>query len=147
MAFVVNKTKRGEEIMRRSAILSVTLMLTLPGCSYFSGGGGGCNVSNVDVDDLADRQEQKLKRYFMRGGRGMADISTLISETRSISARLKASGQRERANRFDSYIDVLTYGNRTIDESIRDAQRLVKNNDVSAEGESKLCNILNRVFP
>lgn len=128
----------------------------LSGCGYFSGSSSGCSCNNsggiggnnnVDIDDLADRQEQKLKRYFVSGGRGMADVSTLISETRAISYRLKADGQRERANKFDSYTDVLMYGNRTIDESIRDVQRLVKNDNVTAEGESKVCKILNKIFP
>jgi hypothetical protein len=31
----------------------------------------------------------------------------------------------KRANRFDSYIDVLTYGNRTVDESLDDVMRLI----------------------
>ncbi|MDR2106957.1 MAG: hypothetical protein LBO73_00290 [Holosporaceae bacterium] len=67
--------------------------------------------------------EQKLRQHF--SGKRMGDISTLISETRNISSRLKAAGMPERANTFDSYIDVLTYGHRTIDESLDDVMKLV----------------------
>lgn len=86
----------------------------------------GCRRNNCGVEDIANKHEIKLKRYFTYGRVDNTDVSTLISETRTISARLKASGMHKRANTFDSYIDVLTYGNRTIDESIRDVENLVK---------------------
>jgi hypothetical protein len=70
-----------------------------------------------------ERHEEKLRRHF--SGKRVGDISTLISETKSISYLLKRSGRRKRANQFDSYIDVLTYGNRTMDESLDDVMRLV----------------------
>jgi hypothetical protein len=69
----------------------------------------------------------RLRRHF-RGDR-VGDISTLISETRMISARLKEMNMWEEAKKFDSYIDVLTYGNNTIYESIRDVKELTQHND------------------
>jgi hypothetical protein len=68
--------------------------------------------------------ESKLRRHF--GGRREGDISTLIQETSILSARLKAAGMRQQANKFDSYVDVLTYGNNTIDESLDDVMTLVR---------------------
>jgi hypothetical protein len=68
--------------------------------------------------------EDKLCRHFE--GRRENDISTLIRETRALSAQLKAAGMRQQANKFDSYVDVLTYGNNTIDESLDDVMRLVR---------------------
>jgi hypothetical protein len=59
----------------------------------------------------------------------MGDVSTLIAETRAISAQLRRSCMKEQANKFDSYVDVLMYGNRTIDESLNDVMKLVKNGD------------------
>jgi hypothetical protein len=53
-------------------------------------------------------------------------VSTLISETRAISRRLKNAGMIDQANKFDSYTDVLMYGNNTIDESLHDVMELVK---------------------
>jgi hypothetical protein len=70
-----------------------------------------------------ERHEKKLRRHF--SGERVEDISTLISETKSISCQLKRSGRMREANRFDSYVDVLTYGNRTVDESLDDVMRLI----------------------
>ena len=130
--------------MKKSMLFSVVCFsILLSGCSYFSFGGGG----NPCVERLADRHEQKLKQYFTSGNKGNTDVSTLISETRMISQKLKAAGMKERANKFDSYIDVLTYGNKTIDESIKDVENLVRNKEGSNEGDSKVCRFLNSVFP
>ncbi|MDR2781788.1 MAG: hypothetical protein LBB21_05055 [Holosporaceae bacterium] len=85
----------------------------------------GCNNRTTGrVCPVADQHVEKLRRHFI--GEIVGDISTLISETRVISATLKQSGMSQQANRFDSYIDVLTYGNRTIDESLNDVMELVK---------------------
>jgi hypothetical protein len=84
---------------------------------------GCCEESQRCIN--AERHAEKLYRHF--SGRRGGDVSTLIMETRAISAQLKASGMYKQANSFDSYIDVLTYGNRTIDESLSDVMRLVKN--------------------
>jgi hypothetical protein len=50
----------------------------------------------------------------------------LITETRDISSKLKQAGLRQQANKFDSYTDVLMFGNNTLDESINDVMELVK---------------------
>ncbi|MDR1982873.1 MAG: hypothetical protein LBQ08_03705 [Holosporaceae bacterium] len=75
----------------------------------------------------AERHAEKLYRHF--SGKRAGDVSTLIMETRAVSAQLKASGMHKQANKFDSYIDVLMYGNKTIDESINDVIKLVKYHD------------------
>lgn len=69
---------------------------------------------------------------------GREDVSTLIRRTRAISTQLKARGMYGRANRFDSYIDVLMYGNRTLEESIRDVEDLVKTGQI---GQDSLSNV------
>jgi uncharacterized HAD superfamily protein len=74
---------------------------------------------------MAERHAEKLRRHFI--GERVEDVSTLIAETRAISYQLKKSCMKEQANKFDSYTDVLMYGNRTIDESIKDVMELVKN--------------------
>jgi hypothetical protein len=84
----------------------------------------GCCVESQKCI-VAEQHAEKLYRHF--SGRRMGDVSTLIVETRAISAQLKASGMYKQANKFDSYIDVLMYGNRTIDESLNDVMELVKN--------------------
>lgn len=129
--------------MKKNMLFSVVCFsIFLSGCSYFSFGGG-----NPCVEGIADRHEQKLKQYFTSGNKGSTDVSTLISETRTISQKLKAAGMKERANKFDSYIDVLTYGNKTIDESIKDVENLVRNKEGSSGSDSKVCRFLNKVFP
>ncbi len=129
--------------MKKDILFAVMcLSVLLSGCSYFSFGGG-----NSCIERLADRHEQKLRQYFTNGSKDNTDVSTLISETRAISRKLKAAGMKQRANRFDSYIDVLTYGNKTLDESIEDVENLVRNKEGSSEENSKVCSFLNRVFP
>ena len=120
-------------------VAAISFSILLSSCSFFGG--------NSRAEDLADRHEQKLRQYFTSGGKGNADVSTLISETREISRRLKAAGMNRRANRFDSYVDVLTYGNKTIDESIKDVENLVKGKGGIGSGDSKVCGVLNSVFP
>ncbi|MDR0632452.1 MAG: hypothetical protein LBF54_04440 [Holosporaceae bacterium] len=90
----------------------------------------GCFNKSTEICPVAQSHAEKLRRHFR--GEKTEDISTLISETRAISARLKQSCMKEQANKFDSYIDVLTYGNRTIDESLGDVMKLTKHkkNDV-----------------
>ena len=78
-----------------------------------------------DIENIAYRHEEKLRKYFLLG-RSTTDVSTLIAETRDISARLKRACLKERANKFDSYTDVLMYGNNTIDESLNDVMILTK---------------------
>ena len=128
--------------MKKRIFAVIGLLFLLSGCSYFSSNGG-----NSCLEGLADKHEQKLKQYFTNGNRGNIDISTLISETQVISKKLKAAGMKERANKFDSYIDVLTYGNKTIDESIKDVENLVRNKSCGRGKDSKVCSFLNSVFP
>lgn len=84
-----------------------------------------CRCSSDDIETIAEKHQAKLKRHFLSGDSSV-DISTLISETRNISARLKESGFKEKANKFDSYTDVLMFGNNTVDESINDVMKLIK---------------------
>jgi hypothetical protein len=93
------------------------ICLVVPSCS--------CNRNVVEKSPAAAQiLEDKLRRHFV--GRREGDISTLIQETSALSARLKAAGMRRQSNRFDSYVDVLTYGNNTIDESLDDVMMLVR---------------------
>ncbi len=129
--------------MKKGVLFSVVCFsVLLSGCSDFSFFEG-----NSCAENIADRHKQKLKQYFTNGGRGNTDVSTLIAETRKISQKLKAAGMKERANKFDSYIDVLTYGNKTIDESIKDVENLVRNKEGSHGENGKVCSFLNSVFP
>ena len=75
------------------------------------------------------RHEQKLRDHFI--GKGEFDVSTLISETKKISAYLKKNCRLAEANKFDSYIDVLMYGNHTIEESLNDVMKLIRLDDNS----------------
>jgi hypothetical protein len=115
--------------MKCKNFLFIALLLLLQACcecikpcckKYFD-----TNGSLIDVDTAARMQREKLRRHFIRHS-GPEDISTLISETRVVSDMLKRKGRIEEANKFDSYIDVLTFGNRTIDESLNDVMDLVK---------------------
>ena len=84
-----------------------------------------CCCGSGDIGSVADKHEEKLRQHFISGG-VLSDISTLIAETRDISARLKRDSLKKRANKFDSYIDVLTYGNNTIEESLKDVMELIQ---------------------
>lgn len=82
--------------------------------------------SNEEMNTLKDARyhAEKIRSHFM--GHASEDVSTLIVETRSISHRLKSLKFRKLANKFDSYADVLIYGNDTIQESVKDMQDLVR---------------------
>lgn len=115
----------------------------LSGCSDFDLRECFCNEEDEgeenqpltieELNDIADQHEQVLKQYFTYGSDGDvneygggSDVSTLLSKTMAISVQFKERGMYARANQFDSYVDVLMYGNQTIDESIRDVEDLVK---------------------
>ncbi len=66
---------------------------------------------------------EKVREHFM--GFTSEDLSSLIAETRALSRRLKAAKFNKLARKFDSYIDVLMYGNQTLAESVKDMQDLV----------------------
>jgi hypothetical protein len=85
---------------------------------------GCCCDKSGNVCPEADGLSEKLRIHFL-GGR-VGDVSTLISETRIVSKKLKAMGLMEEANKFDSYTDVLMYGNHTINESLEDVVELIK---------------------
>jgi hypothetical protein len=76
---------------------------------------------------MADRHAQKLRRHFL-GYNVSSDISTLASETRAVSAALKRANMNSKARKFDSYTDVLIFGNNTLVESINDVMELVRGN-------------------
>lgn len=80
----------------------------------------------MSVGDEAEILASQLRAHFIANNSN-ADVSTLIARSRNMSARLKMEGQIKSANKFDSYTDVLMYGNHTLDESIRDVMDLVKN--------------------
>ncbi len=83
-----------------------------------------CRPEEQRIMDIAIKHEEKLRHHFM--GHRAGDISSLINETRSISQKLKREGFLKVANRFDSYADVLIYGNRTLNESVQDMFNLVE---------------------
>lgn len=83
-----------------------------------------CRPGERTTIDEAKLQALKLREHFL--GHRSSDLSTLIFETRMVSQRLKAAHQKKLANKFDSYIDVLMYGNNTLDESVKDVMELVK---------------------
>ena len=60
---------------------------------------------------------------------GKRYISTLrwseVSETKVISSKLKRINKCKLANKFDSYIDELNFGNITLEKSINDMQDFV----------------------
>jgi hypothetical protein len=103
----------------------------------------GCCGKSSNVCPFAQKHAEKLRKHFK--GERTEDVSTLISETKAVSARLRQSCMKEQANKFDSYVDVLTYGNRTIDESLNDVMELVKHDDnvcsYFQNAESKICSL------
>jgi hypothetical protein len=109
--------------MKYEKLSLLLLALLLPACGLASFFKSSCNDGR-DIAGAAKIHEEKLRRHFTYGSIGV-DVSTLIAETRRISAQLKYSGNIKDANRFDSYIDVLMFGNRTVDESLHDVMRLV----------------------
>ncbi|MDR0968712.1 MAG: hypothetical protein LBL99_03740 [Holosporaceae bacterium] len=92
--------------------------LLLAGCCN-----GGCGSGKIHP--AAQPHVEKLRKHF-RGENVGEDVSTLISETRAMSEKLKKMGKKEQANKLDSYLDVLTYGNQTIDESLKDVMELAR---------------------
>lgn len=90
-----------------------------------------CSRYNNNIEYVADRHREKLRTHFSKGKSRCVsktnnyDIHSLIYETRYIAGRLRTEGRLEEANEFDSYVDVLMFGNKTIDESINDVAKLV----------------------
>jgi hypothetical protein len=80
--------------------------------------------SSQSIVPIACLHKDKLRRHFL--GENVGDISTLIAETIGISNELKRAGLTRGARSFDSYVDVLMFGNHTLDESINDVISLVR---------------------
>lgn len=133
--------------MRISTIVFLCCTFLLSGCSflknYFCNNDeenecrGRRSLTTTELRSIASRHEMLLKNYFTYGSNGKVneygggdDVSTLISKTMAIAASFREKGLYAEANRFDSYVDVLMYGNRTIEESIRDVENLVKSRGV-----------------
>ena len=93
----------------------IVLMFLLSGCQ---------TINSNSFDQEVVNHELLLRQHFLGHSTGY-DIAGLINKTTEIANRLRALGRLSDANRFDSYRDVLIYGNRTIDESMRDVELLV----------------------
>jgi len=83
-----------------------------------------CSTEEKNVLRDAQNHAEKIRSHFT--GYVSEDVSTLIAETRVIAHRLKSLNFCGLANKFNSYIDVLMYGNNTINESVKDVQKLVR---------------------
>ena len=82
-----------------------------------------CSQEDVEVLRSAQHHAEKLRNHFI--GRVPGDTSALVAETQIISSNLKRLKFNVLANKFDSYLDVLMYGNRTLQESVEDVQELI----------------------
>lgn len=87
----------------------------------------GCQTgSNNLLNNQVVAHERLLREHFL-GHHTKYDMAELINKTTDIANQLRGLGRLKDANRFDSYRDVLIYGQYTIDESIKDVQSLIKN--------------------
>lgn len=89
----------------------------------------GCQTSpesqlNEQLNTAVLRHENLLRQHFLGQTTGY-DVATLLNITTDIADQLRNFGYLKDARRFDSYRDVLMYGQYTIDESIDDVQKLV----------------------
>jgi len=75
--------------------------------------------------------ENKLRIHF--SGHRQGDISTLSREALNMAKKLKRANMTAEANRFESYADVLIYGNQTLEESMQDVFNLVNRQGPSAK--------------
>jgi hypothetical protein len=125
---LVKSMARGK-VYYASAMRMLLLALLLASCS----GEDNCCPSATDI---ATGHKEKLRAHFRGNGR-TTDISTLIAETRRISARLKRENRYAEARKFDSYTDVLMFGNNTLEESLNDVMELIGyENTTSAVGNT-----------
>lgn len=109
------------------------VMLTLILCVMFVL--TGCQTTSEELFEKRMISHERLLREHFLGHYTRYDIAELINRTTNIANQLRGRGRLREANRFDSYRDVLIYGRHTIDESIRDVQKLIK----YGVPESKLC--------
>ncbi len=82
-----------------------------------------CSQEELGILKYAQMHAEKLRNHFI--GYITEDISTLVAETQAISYQLRLLKFNELANKFNSYLDVLMYGNQTLDESVKDVQDLI----------------------
>lgn len=113
-----NKSDCFAKFLNNNIVLPIFCLIFLSSC---------CMKPCLNIDDVVDKHKLKLRQHFSGENRG--DITTLIEETKKISMRLKKEGKFTEANKFDSYTDVLMFGNMTIDESLNDVMKLVKDGD------------------
>lgn len=99
-----------------------------------------CKPGEQEIVREAQIHAQKLRSHFM--GYRSEDVSTLIAETKEISYQLKLLKLNRLANKFDSYTDVLMYGNNTLDESVKDMLELVNKGIYPCEFETCMPNQL-----
>ena len=84
-----------------------------------------CSQEEVTTIKDAQAHAEKLRNQFR--GYVSSDVSTLVIETQFIANRLKLFKFNKLANKFYSYLDVLMYGNNTLEESVRDTRELITN--------------------
>lgn len=102
-------------------LFAICLLVSGCGCSYApSAEGPKAQAFFIQASNLEDR----LRSHF--SGQKTYEISGLIAETRTASNAFKRMGYPAIANKFDSYTDVLMYGNRTLAESMNDVISLVR---------------------
>lgn len=106
-------------------IAEMIALLMLSSCTLLNNGAAPPQASQQFTYSKLDTFLEKLRVHF--SGKSVGDLSELIQQAKAFSRDLKAHNNVAEANKMDSYIDVLMYGNRTIDESIDDVMMLVKN--------------------
>ena len=108
----------------------VVVLLVLSGCSVFQ--------TSHQQQVLSDyiKLENKLRLHF--SGCRQGDISTLSRDAIEMATRLRRANMHAEANRFESYADVLIYGNQTLEESMQDVFNLVNGKVANQTSESTL---------
>lgn len=101
-----------------------------------------CSQEEQIILRNAQVHAEKLRNHFI--GYVSEDVSSLISETRIIAYQLKALRFCKLANKFNSYTDVLMYGNNTLAESVRDMQELINKGVCSCDYRQCIENPFNR---
>ena len=86
----------------------------------------GCQMGSDVFEQKVINHELLLREHFL-GHSTEYDMAGLINMTTEIANQLRGRGRLADANRFDSYRDVLIYGNLTIDESMNDVKKLIHN--------------------
>lgn len=105
----------------RVFLFAMCLLVSGCGCSSApSAEGPKAQAFFIQASSLEDR----LRSHF--SGQKTYEVSGLITETRIASSAFKRMGYSAIANKFDSYTDVLMYGNRTLAESMNDVIALVR---------------------